>query len=321
MEARMQGYRESGITPSLLAENRQPAERADNATLRKDEWETIDEAVVDVMRERLTIVGDMQASGLTTDVGLGTIHRIVERMQDVGDAELSMDGDTDPERHRHTYASQTFPVPVISQDFRISRRQLEASRTRGSDLQTDNAMASGRAVREKQEDLVVNGVTGIGPDGNDLDGVSNGSNELTDSLGTSWPASSGTPIADTEKMLNTAYTNNLTGPFRMYVPDEYWAGLQGDYKSESDRTVINRIEAFEDIESVRPLFPLADDNVLLIQWTSDVLDLTVGQNPTTIQWEKNPMVTNFRIFSVMSPAVKTIEQPDGTTINGIIHLS
>lgn len=308
---------ETGITPRFIAENRQPAERADNATLRKDEWERIDEAVVDVMRERLTAVDLLPR----TNVGLGVIHRVVERLQDVGDADLSMDGDTSPQRHRPGYASQTFPVPVISQDFRISQRQLEASRTRGATLQTDSAMGSTRAVRERMEDLIVNGQSTFGPDGNGIDGLATGSNELTDTLNNDWDTSSGTPVTDVRTMLNTAYTNNLQGPFDVFVPKAYWATIQQDHDTTSGETVLERIERYTDVRNVRPLFTLSANNVLLVQMTQDVVDLTMGQEPTTIQWEKNPMVTNFRIFSVMSPAVKTIEKPDGTTINGIVHLS
>lgn len=319
--ANVDSYREAGITPDVVAQNRQPAERAENATLRKDEWEVIDDAVVGVMRERLTVVDALQSAGLVTNVGLGTIHRVVERLQDVGDAEVTMDGDTSPQRHRHEYASQTFPVPIISQDFRISRRQLEASRGRGSDLQTDNAEASGRAVREKMEDLVVNGITTFGPSGNGLDGLSTGSNELTVTLSNNWDTSSGTPVEDVESMLQTAYNNNLEGPFDLLIPKNYWATIQDDYKAEVETTIRDRFLRFVDINNVRPAFTLSDDNVLLVQMTSDVVDLTMGQEPTTIQWEKNPMVTNFKIFSVMSPAVKTIEKPDGTTLNGIVHLS
>jgi hypothetical protein len=123
-------------------------------------------------------------------------------------------------------------------------------------------------------------------------------------------------------MLEAAYAVNLFGPFTLYVPKNYWATIQDDYSTaKGDRTFMERILAFVDIEAIRPLDTLADDNVLLVQLTEDVLDMSEAQAVTTIQWEKNPLVTNFRVLAVGGPHIKSMERQGGTTIHGIIHLS
>lgn len=292
-----------------------------NATLRKDEWEMIDGRVNEVMRERLTIVDDLRARGLVVPVSLGTILRVTERLEDFDAASISFDGDTAPQKDRPSYLRDVRPVPVISKDFTIHWRQLESSRTRGEALDTTSAALATRKVRDKMQDLVTNGFTG-GPDGNNIPGIITAANRLQVTLGTDWDDSGATIIDDVLTMLENAYANNLFGPFYLYVPKNYWAILQEDYNTaKGERTYIQRIMAMEDIEAVRPLDSLPDDNVVMIQMTSDVLDLSEAQAVTTVQWDKNPFVTNFRVLAVAGPHIKSIETDAGATINGIVHLS
>lgn len=304
----------------VLAHNMDPLV-VTNATLRKDEWETIDTRVNEVMRERLTIVDDLRGRGLVTPVGLGTTLRVTERLEDFGGADVSYDGDTAPTRDKPSFLRDTIPVPVISKDFQISWRQLEASRTRGEPLDTTAAALAARKVRDRLQDLFVNGF-GHGPAGGSIPGLVNAANRQTVSLGTDWDLSGADIVADVLRMLEAAYAVNLFGPFFIYVPKNYWAVLQEDYSTaKGDRTFIQRILAFEDVEQVRPLDTLADDNVIMVQMTEDVLDLSEAQAITTVQWDKNPFVTNFRVLAVGGPHIKSMETEDGTTIHGIIHLS
>jgi len=294
---------------------------AGNATLRKDEWELIDTRVNEVMRERLTIVDDLRARGLVTPVGLGTILRITERLEEFGAAEVSYDGDTAPLRDRPSFLRDTIPVPVVSKDFQISWRQLEASRTRGEPLDVTAAAAATRRVRDKLQDLFVNGF-GQGPDANTIPGLVNAANRQLVTLSVDWDVSGSDIITDVLSMLSSAYAINLFGPFFLYVPKNYWATLQEDYSTaKGEKTFIQRILALEDVEAVRPLDTLADDNVVMVQMTEDVIDMSEAQAVTTVQWEKNPFVTNFRVLAVAGPHIKNMETAGGTTIHGIIHLS
>ncbi|KKN44577.1 hypothetical protein LCGC14_0691810 [marine sediment metagenome] len=304
----------------ILAANADPLQ-VHNATLRKDEWEQIDERVNQVMRERLTVADDLRAKGLVTPVGLGTTLRVTERLEDFEDADVSYDGDTAPTKDRPSFLRDTIPVPVVSKDFSVSWRQLEASRTRGEPLDTTAAGLATRKVRDKLQDLIVNGF-GHGPDGSTIPGLANAANRQQVSLTIDWDASGATIIADVLRMLEAAYAVSLFGPFTLYVPKNYWATLQDDYSTDKgEKTFIQRILAFEDIEAVRPLDTLADDNVIMVQMTEDVIDLSEAQSITTVQWEKNPFVTMFRVLMVGGPHIKSIENEAGTTIHGIIHLS
>lgn len=303
---------------------------AENATLRKDEWEQIDGRVNDVMRERLSIVDDLRGRGLVTTVSLGTLLRVTERMSDMDAADVSFDGDTDPTNDRPNYKRDVIPVPVIAKDFRINWRQLEASRKRGEPLDVSAAAIAARKVRDRLEAVFVSG-WGSGPgsnptnstDGQSIPGLTNAGSRLTQGKSASWATGTTDIVGDVLLMLNVAYNANLFGPFSLYVPKNAWANLQRDYSATTGqtRTTMERILAMADIKGVRPLDALPNDNAILLQMTEDVIDLTEAQAVTTVQWEKNPFVQNFRVLEVGGPQIKSIENTLGNTINGFVHLS
>jgi uncharacterized linocin/CFP29 family protein len=319
------------LRPVLSANVRRDQEMVANATLRKDEWEQVDSRVNDVMRERLTIADDLRALGLVSPQSIGTLLRVTERLSDFEEAEVNFDGDTAPQKDRPNYSKNVIPIPVISKDFEIGWRQLDASRRGGSPLDVTAAGIATRKVRDRLQKLITNGFSG-GPGagsnssgGTSIPGLTTASNRLQVSLANVWDGASQDIIGDTQRMLEAAYAVNLFGPFYMYVPKNYWAAIQMDYiltgGNVATQTYMERILSFVDIKAVRPLDTLADDNVLLVQMTEDVIDLSEAQVVTTVQWEKNPFVTLFRVLSVAGPQIKDIETQDGQTINGIIHLS
>lgn len=305
---------------------------AANATLRKDEWEKIDDRVNQVMRERLTIADDMRSRGLVQNVSLGTFLRVTERLKDFGAADISFHGDVKPSEDRVGFDKDTIPVPVISKDFQIDWRELDASRTRGDALDVTAAEQAARKVRDSLQDLITNGLAAGGPQatGGGIPGLTTASNRITMDLVTAWDNSGANPVEDVRDMLALAYGKNFFGPFVLYVPKNYWAAIQADQTANLSggaqailpRTWIERINAFEDIQAVRPNDSLADDNVVLVQMTREVLDLTEAQAVTTVQWEKNPFTTLFRVLMVGGPQIKNITTTasGGSTKHGIVHL-
>lgn len=310
----------------VLAGNVNPftPQNVHNATLRKDEWERLDDRVNRVLRERLTVVDDLRSRGLVEPVSVGTITRRTERLSDFSAAEISFDGDVSPKGDRPNFEADLIPVPVIAKDFRINWRQLVASREKGDPLDTTAAELAARKVRDQIQNLITNGLASGGPTGGGIPGLLSATNRVTVNLANVWDGASGTPVADVEAMLAAAYAVNLFGPFVLYVPKNYWATVQEDYETSGgaviNRTIMERILAFEDIEAVRPNDALPDDEVAMVQMTRDVLDLSEAQGVTTVQWSKNPFVTYFRVMFVGGPQIKNSENDAGTDVHGIVHL-
>lgn len=295
-----------------------------NATLRKDEWERIDERVNEEGRLRLTVFDRFRSAGLTESVSVGDIERVTERLDAFTEAQIHYDGEAAAEgdMDRANYETDRRAIPIVSHGFNIGFRQLASSSRRGSSLQVDSAGLAARAVTYKMEDLITNGQATGGPSGSGIPGLTTAANALDVSLGTNWDASGSDITGDVERMLDTAYNGYFSGPFDLHVPKNYWATLQGDYSTQKgDRTYMERILAYDDIQIVVKNQALADDNVLLVQMTRDVMDISVAQMLTTWQWQKTPGATKFRVLMIGGPHIKSVQGEDGTTRNGIIHLS
>jgi hypothetical protein len=313
------------LADNSLGVNADGMDMSVNATLRKDEWEIIDARVNEEARHRLRLVEAFRSRGLIQPVGVGDIERVTERLEAFTEAQVSFDADTRPEEDKASYLSDRRAIPIISHGFRIGFRQLASSERRGANLQADTAGLAARAVTHQLQALITNGIASGAPSGGGIPGLTTATNAIDVSLATAWNDSGGDPggdpIGDTERMLEAAYAKYLFGPFVMFTPKNYWAFLQGDYKDYTEKTYLERIRAFEDIADVIPLDDLSDDNVLLVQMTRDVMDISEAMTITTWQWQKTPAVTHFRVLAIMGPHIKSIETQDGDTINGIIHLS
>src|SRR4051812_19837838 len=63
------------------------------ATLRKEEWKQIDDAVILAARERLRVVADIRGAGLTYTIpnGMGKTVLVTQSMTDITGATISMD--------------------------------------------------------------------------------------------------------------------------------------------------------------------------------------------------------------------------------------
>lgn len=297
------------------------ADMSVNATLRKDEWERIDARVNEEASRRLNIMQSFRAAGLVEQVDVGDIERVTERLSAFSEATLSFDGDTPPDEDAPNYQTDRRAIPVISHGFTIGFRQLASSSKRGRNLSVDAAGLATRSVARRFQALLTNGLATGAPSGGGIPGLTTAANAIDVSLTNNWDESGGDPIADVEAMLAAAYASRLFGPFALHIPKNYWALAQGDYKAEAETTFVERFLKYREVTSVLPNDDLADDNVVLVQMTPDSIDVSEALPVTTWQWQKTPGATHFRVLTIGGPHIKSIETEDGTTVNGIVHLS
>ncbi len=293
--------------------------------LRKDEWVKFDEVVVEIARSRLIAVGDLVSRGLTFDLpnALGTTVIEYEKISDMEPAKLSMSGVTEEGNDRVEYTLESLPVPIGHKEFNINIRALTASRTRGIPLDTTQAAVSARKLAELNDSTVFKGAT-ITVSGKTIPGYLTAADRNTGSLTGDWEltAQTGTIIiADVLAMVKALVGDNMFGPYVLYVPINYGVKLDEDFKANSDKTIRERLLQIEEITAVRATTNLAggaSGEVVLVQMTSDVVDMVMGIEPTTVQWETaGGMITNFKVLSIMLPRVKS----DALLQSGIAHYS
>lgn len=296
-----------------------------NDVLRKEEWIQFDQTVVKIARTRLVGVADLMNAGLTFTVPnpLGTTRIEWEKEGDMSGADVSMSGVTEGSNDRLTWDLTSVPLPIIHKDFRINVRALEASRKFGESLDTTSAARASRLVSEKIEAILFLG-SSVNGTNVPVYGYTTAPDRNTDSLIGDWSqsAQSGEEIVgDVLKMMAALQTDNMYGPYMLYVPRSYWNKLQDDFKANSDRTILERILAIKGVSGVNMSANLLDGaagQVLLVQMTSDVVDMADGLQPTTVQWDSNGgMTINFKVLAIMVPRMKS----DASTQSGIAHFS
>jgi hypothetical protein len=120
-------------------------------------------------------------------------------------------------------------------------------------------------------------------------------------------------------MLRLAYADNFFGPFVLYVSKNRWATIQGDYSADKgDRTYKERIEAFSDIDSVRPGDGLGDGTCVLVQMTEENVELKVAQDFVNFeQPQTNVMQHDFAVMAAMAVCLKATSENK----LGVVHTS
>lgn len=301
------------------------------ALLQYDEWKDIDRVVIEAAVLRMRAWGDLLAAGLTHNLGsIGMTVSLWDRVSDMTPANIDMSAATTGDKDTPAYSPQFVPVPVIHKEFQLELRRLTASRQFGESLDTTAAAIAGRKVGEAAEDMLLNGANiqvtdpllGAGtiygyttfPDRNIVDMEATW-DSLKGDLGENSHI-----IEDVMAMQTASRLARMYGPWVLYVPKNYEAKLDEDYRgpnSSDTRTVRQRILALSGIQDIRITDFLADDDVILVSMTRDVVDLAIAQGVNTVQWTlTGGMVEEYKVMQVGVPRMKS--DYDGRC--GITHL-
>ena len=290
------------------------------ATLRKDEWKILDDVIVKVAKERLKLVADLRAAGLTFTIpqGMGKTVLETETQSDVNDAIISMDGLRESPDDRPEYELGMLPLPITHKDFMFSARQLLTSRNGASPLDTTSSELASRKVAEAIEKLALGITSSYVYGGGTVFGLTNFTSRLTQTLtapiAVGW--SGNTLLTEVLAMRTQSVAAFHYGPWMLYVAPNWDAYLDEDFKTNSDRTLRERIKAVNGIIDIRTLDFMTGYDILLVQMTTDIIRMVIGMDITTLQWDtKGGMQKNFKIMAIMVPQVRG----DFNSRTGIVH--
>ena len=293
-----------------------------NALLQKDEWISYDSAVREITSIRLNGINDLRAGGLIHNAGdLGSTIAEWDASSDMTEAEINMAGVTETEKDTVAFTLAGVPIPIIRKDFQVNIRRLLASRRMGASVDTTGAQIAGRLVAEKSEDMLFNGA-GLTSGGYTVYGYTNHPQRNTGALTYDWAAAATTGkqiYTDMLEMIKALETDRHYGPYMVYVPSNFWTKLDEDYSdNKGENTIYDRLKANSKIMDVKVSDVLTADQVVMVQMTSDVVDLAVAQDVTTVQWERGDgMQTNFAVMAAWAPRIK----PDYDNKLGIAHFT
>ena len=290
------------------------------ATLRKDDWIMLDQAVIKAAKPRLNVVSDLRGAGLQLTLSNGMAKTVLqhEKQSDISDATISMDGMRQGERDRPQFSIENLPLPIIHKDFSFSARQLAASRNGGSPLDTTTAELAGRRVAEEAEKLHLGVASSYTYGGGTVYGLTNFPDRLTKSLTAPTTSNAAVVVAEILAMRSQCEANNYYGPWVLYHSPAYHEFMDGDYDTanRNGATMRQRIMRIDGIQAVKQADYLTGSQLILVQQTSDVARTVVGMDITTVQWESHGgMQLNFKVMAILVPQLRS----DYSSQTGIVH--
>lgn len=302
-----------------------------NVTLRKLDWIELDRAVVKAAKERLRLVADLRAAGLTYNIPNGMSKTVLEteRQSDISAATMSMDGLRKGNADRPVFDLAGLPLPIIHKDFDFSARQVMASRNGGSPLDVTTAELASRRVAEYAEDLAIGAVSGYSFAGGTIYGLTTFPSRITahvyEPTETGWDADQ--LISDVLRMRQLAYNKKHYGPFVLYTSlawDEY---LDKDYVltggNVATQTIRERLRDIQGIQDVVTLDRLSSGfRIVLVQQTTDVIREVIGLDFTTVSWqEQGGLQLNFKVMAILVPQLRADINGNTGIVDGATSLS
>ena len=300
------------------------------ATLRREEWMMLDEALMQVKRYRLGGVQDLINEGLTYTLGnaMGTTVLEWHDVSDAMEADLTMDAVTRSINDRPVFQHNYLPIPIIHVDYEINARVLEASRKLGNPLDTTSAERAARKVLEKMENMLFTDTTYSFGDKdsrnrNTIYSYVNFPDRNLVNLSVQWNASAATGamiLQDVQEMKAASIAARYHGPWKIYIPTDYETVMDEDYSVSggSIMTIRDRIMKLGGIKEIKVIDTLAAHNVLMVQMTPDVVRLVRGMDLQNVQWStEGGMVNKYKVMTIQVPQIRS--DMDGRC--GIVHLA
>lgn len=294
-----------------------------NGTLRRDEWNRLDEAVLAISETRLNGVQDLIDNNLVFTLGnaMGTTVLEYHDVSDALAAELTMDGVTRARGDRPVFTSKYLPLPIIHVDYEINARVLAASRNMGNALDVTSAERASRKVAEKLEAMLFTDTDYTFGEGSIKSYLNHGGRNQV-SLSKNWDDSGTTGSAIVTEVLSLKQSSidaKHYGPWMLYIPTSYETTLDEDYDATTPGTTIReRIMKISGLKGIKVVDTLTADNVLLVQMTSDVVRLVRGMGIQNVEWEtEGKMITKYKVMTIQVPQVRA----DQAGNSGIVHLA
>lgn len=288
-------------------------------TLRKNEWEHLDDAILEEAVIRLRGVALLRSMGLVIPVpnALGRTMFQWEDMTDLNEAETSLSGVHQTENDAPDFELSQVPLAITHKDFNLNVRALMASRNAPGTEALDSTMArvAGRLVAEKLEKMLFQGGPKFG--GATIFGINNAPNknhQQFSSSGELWDvaAHDGADILlDVLNMLKKLEAARMFGPYALFVCKEFGVKLQDDFKANSDLTIKQRLEQIDGINpsqgggGVVVADQMTANTVALVQMTRDVIAWVEGEPIQTVQWDaEGGFELNMKVWTIGVPLLR-----------------
>jgi len=280
----------------------------------------IDKAVLEVGLQRLSFVADLMAEGLVYNLPdpLSVTQLEWYKSNKIGAAQRTMTPSARGENKMPIVLPNRLPIYLTTDGFELDIRTLKMSQRVGTPLDTSIVKQCTRAVNEAIEDAAINGATTL--DGQELvdagysaPGLLNAPNANTESItAADWTTSpdGAKCVADVLSMIDTLQGDKKYGPYNLYVGTVIGNAIQNDFSTlKGENTIQSRIEAIQAGGRgirVRVTDMMPANTIVLVQMTSDVIEVVNGQSPTVIPWTSlDGFTVHNLVMAIMVPRVRS----------------
>ncbi|SNZ18160.1 hypothetical protein SAMN06269185_3271 [Natronoarchaeum philippinense] len=290
--------------------------RANAQLFDYDEWANRSDEIIDEVDLELTLLDD--ALGIDTvnsDLSF-TVYTEQAESNMQTEAEVSMDGQAKGDED----GTATLPVgvaqPIIHVDYSIGARDQAQSQNMGSDKEARKAEEAGRLIREKEDEIMLNGwgIDVQGPNGGtfSVDGYLTTDARITGSAPGTWTSSSLSNVQDTvEQMveeLETLGPNNdrnlmprSRGVYLYYNQTHNSVLDKADPRGDGNQSVRQRLQQDHPYVTLRETPFIPDGEAVMVVRDSRVMSVVNAQGPTNLSWEPGPMATRYKALSSRVP--------------------
>ncbi len=277
-----------------------------NAALPHDAWIAIDNTVIEIAKQRLNGIADLRSGGLVRNLpgGLGVIYDYWQTMSQGADAEQSMSGVTPGAKNKVTFNEVAVPIPLTFVDFSLDARTLAAMARNGTPFDTTLVADATQRVIEKLEDALFNG-SAVVAGGNSLPGYINYTNSNSVSCTGSWGTTPTNIEKDVVILIKALETDRHYGPYILYVHTDEWAALRQRDSSAGGITYYDIVKSMKGIQDVKVSDALSDGNIVLVEMTRGVVDLSTAIDLKVVEWPTNGgMSTDFKVLAAIAARIK-----------------
>lgn len=264
------------------------------APLTTEEWNQVDQVVVQVAKSRLVGRRFINVFG-PLGAGIQCYHQDIFAGADSGEISLLGEEEIHPV---HVESRKYMPIPIIFKDFWVNWRDIETSRNFSLPLDTSAAAGAANFVAQTEDDLILNGSEKL-----NLEGLMNAKWRNTVPL-LNWddPGAAFQNVVDaTRKLIDGGFY----GPFTMVVSPGMFAKVQRVY----DNTGVLEINQIRELitAGVFQTPVLHDNQAVLISTGTQNLDIAIAQDLITAYLGPERMNHPFRVLESLILRIKRPE--------------
>lgn len=261
------------------------------APLLPEEWQAIDQAVVQVARRTLVARRFLTLFG---PLGAGIQHLAVDRYVGTEGARITV-LPSEEESILAPESRRIVPLPLLYRDFRLDWRDLESSRRLGIPLDASAAAIAAADVANLEDRTILNG-----NDERQQVGFLNYPDRLRVPLG-NWEQPGG-GFAAVLSAVQELVSHNVREPYTVVVPPQLFVRLNRVF----DNTGVLEIDQVQRLVGGQVYTtPTLPPNVAVVAAAGqENMDLVVAQDMVTAYLETTGMQHHFRVFESVALRIK-----------------